>query len=108
MAPSLMQEVESVVADARVKTLKNLVKFLDDKGVMDDGSELVKDFLLKTRKGKGITKKSRTRPPSAYNFFIRDKMAQLRASGHKGNLMRMAIDSWNDLKEKEVIKALEG
>lgn len=102
MTPSFIQEMESIVADAQVKTLKSLVKILDvDK-------DLVQEFLMQTRKGKGITKKSRTRPPSAYNFYIRDKMAELRQAGYKGNVMRLAIDAWNDLKAQEVINVLEG
>lgn len=103
---SVTQSLDLLVAEARVGTLKSLRDYMTEKGV-DIDKMLVHEFLLKGRKGKGLKPKSRTRPPSAYNLFIRDKMNKLRAAGHRGNLMRMAVDAWNDLKQQEIIKSLE-
>ena len=45
------------------------------------------------------------RAPSAYNLYIRDKMAEFKVAGHSGNLMKMAIEAWNE--EKGAAKAVE-
>lgn len=101
-----MQHVECLVAQERLATLRELRDFMTTKQI-DIDKMLVHEFLLKGRKGKGLKAKSRTRPPSTYNLYIRDKMAKLRSAGHTGNLMRMAIDAWNELKAKELEHALE-
>jgi Ran GTPase-activating protein (RanGAP) involved in mRNA processing and transport len=48
--------------------------------------------------------KKRTRAPSAYNLYIKEKMAEFKAAGHKGNLMKMAIDAWNEDKSSGKIE----
>lgn len=42
-----------------------------------------------------VTAQKPKRPPSAYNIYIRDKIAELKAAGHTGNLMKMATEAWN-------------
>lgn len=39
--------------------------------------------------------KKKTRVPSVYNLYIRDKIAELKAAGRKGGLMMLAIEAWN-------------
>jgi hypothetical protein len=49
-----------------------------------------------------VTAQKPKRPPSAYNIYIRDKIAELKAAGHTGNLMKMATEAWNTEKENPV------
>lgn len=44
---------------------------------------------------KNDTEDKPKRPPSAYNIFLREKIAELKEQGHEGNLMKLAIEAWN-------------
>jgi hypothetical protein len=102
-----------LVAEAQTSVVDKLFAFLGEKIEIDDDMKAYfEEFkgTLKTdqevevkasKKGKkepkldkdGVPKAKRA--PSAYNLYIRDKMAEFKAEGHKGNLMKMAIDAWN-------------
>ena len=118
--------IAALVAESQTSVIDKLFAFLGEKIEVDDDMkgyfEEFKGTLkvdqeadakaAKSKKGaKGSKGKAEDgepkakRAPSAYNLYIRDKMAEFKAAGHSGNLMKMAIDAWNE--EKGASKAVE-
>ena len=57
----------------------------------------------KSDKSDSDGEKKKKRAPSAYNLFIKEKMAELKAQGLKGNLMSQAVAAWNAEKKPEEV-----
>ena len=110
--------IAALVAEAQLSTVEKLFAFLGEKIEIDDdmkgyfeefkatlkSDQEVDAKAAKSKKGAkgkkaedGEEKKPK-RAPSAYNLYIRDKMAAFKAAGHSGNLMKMAIEAWNEEK----------
>ena len=105
--------IAALVAEAQLSTVEKLFAFLGEKIEVDDDMKgYFEEFkaVLKTdqeAEAKAAKKGAKTkeekadkpkRAPSAYNLYIRDKMADFKAAGHSGNLMKMAIEAWNEEK----------
>lgn len=103
-----------LVEDTALTTVDKLVTFLSDKIEFDDDMKaLFEDFKKTTKeeikasfkndrskKARGGEEKKK-REPSAYNLFIKEKMAQIKAKRPelKGKeLMKEAIDEWKKTK----------
>ena len=116
--------IAALVAEAQLSTVEKLFAFLGEKIEVDDdmkgyfeefkavlkadqeadakaAKSNSKKGAKKEKEGKDSEPKAK-RAPSAYNLYIRDKMAEFKAAGHSGNLMKMAIEAWNE--EKGVTK----
>lgn len=98
---NLKKAVTAQIDETAVETINNLTQYLLSinalDGLLKQHLETFKSTLKKTKQD-STSKPKRTRVPSSYNLYIRDKMAEFKATGHTGNLMKMAIDEWN--KEK--------
>ena len=100
--------IAALVEETKVTTVDKLVHFLGQKIEIDeDMKAMFEEFKVVSKvavkAGKGAAKsveKKEKRPPSAYNLYIKDKIAEFKAAGHKGNLMKMATDAWNVDKAK--------
>lgn len=104
--------IAALVEETKVTTVDKLVHFLGQKIEIDDDMKaMFEEFKVELSKaakvsGKGAkaaaakTEKKEKRPPSAYNLYIKDKIAEFKAAGHTGNLMKMATDAWNVDKAK--------
>lgn len=101
-----------LIEETSLSTVEKLIAFLGEKIEIDDDmkqyfdefkasikNEAKVDLKKASKKDAGEKKEKRTRPPSPYNMYIRDKMAEFKAAGHTGNLMKMAIEAWNKDKE---------
>lgn len=94
--------VTALVQETMHTTLDKLIEFLSDRIELDED---IKGIFDEFRKGmyvpesSGGTKKRR-HAPSAYNLYIREKIAELKAAGHKGNMMKMAVEAWKTEKKK--------
>ena len=126
--------IAALIEETQIATIDKMVAFLGEKIEVDedmqkmfeDFKESIKgsakaDLKKATKKSKkssdesGEEKKKRTRAPSAYNLYIKEKMAEFKEAGHKGNLMKMAIDAWNEdkaagkvgVKEEKVVEKKE-
>lgn len=112
--------IEAAVKDGQQATFDSFITFLGTKIDIDEDMQSYIDEFKKTLimtkkaapKGKGKGKaaasvdtevektEKKKRAPSAYNLFIRDKMAELRTAGHKGNLMKLAVEEWKKSKSE--------
>lgn len=104
--------IAALVDETKASTVDKLVHFLGQKIEIDEDlkgffeefkAELAKAAKTTGKAGKGAAKsveKKEKRPPSAYNLYIKDKIAEFKAAGHTGNLMKMATDAWNVDKAK--------
>lgn len=97
--------IAALVEETKVTTVDKLVHFLGQKIEIDDDMKGYFDEFKAASKvtGKGAAKsveKKEKRPPSAYNLYIKGKIAEFKAAGHTGNLMKMATDAWNADKAK--------
>lgn len=85
-------KIPALIEAIQHETLDNLITFLHDKIEIDEEmTQYFKDFKATLTIKK---KEKKKRAPSAYNLYIRDKIAEFKAAGHKGNLMKLAIDAW--------------
>jgi hypothetical protein len=104
--------LEAAIKEAKLDAFEDFVAFLsahmDIDHVMQTCVDQFKRSLVATGKvanvavtGAGVVKKMKhkRRSASAYNLFLRDKMAELRAAGHRGNVMKLAVEYWNSQKE---------
>lgn len=106
--------IAALVAEAQLSTVEKLFAFLGEKIEIDDDmkgyfeefkatlkvdqeveAKAAKSNNKKGKKAEDGEEKKPKRAPSAYNLYIRDKMAEFKAAGHSGNLMKMAIEAWN-------------
>jgi hypothetical protein len=94
--------IASLIAETQLSTVDKLFGFLGEKVELDDDMKGYFDEFRGTfkvgKKGGGVRMEAAPkakRAPSAYNLYIRDKMAEFKAAGHTGNLMKMAIEAWN-------------
>ena len=114
--------IAALVAETQTAVIDKLFAFLGEKIEIDDdmkgyfeefktslkSDQEVDAKAAKSKKGAKGSKGKETkdgepkakRAPSAYNLYIRDKMAEFKAAGHTGNLMKMATDAWNVDKAK--------
>jgi hypothetical protein len=104
--------LSSLVVETAESTIDKVLEFLGNHIEVDeDMRSMFAEFkkqnteeIMETTKAeikaiKKVTKKAddapkQKRAPSSYNIYIRDKMAELRAGGATGNLMKQAIDAW--------------
>ena len=120
-----MKAVADVVFEAKKQVVKDFAAFLAEKIDFDDDMKgyfeefektIVKETKTVPSKKKGSSgsdsseKKKRT--PSAYNMFISEKMGEIKKVRPelKGKeLMKAAIEAWNENKEKnaDAAKAVE-
>lgn len=113
--------VESAVKEAQLATFDEFVKYLGAKIDVDDDMQSYIDEFKKTLTSKkkvtaaakakkdksGDDGEKKKRAPSAYNLFIKEKMAELRAAGHKGNLMKLAVEAWKESKSSGSVETSE-
>jgi hypothetical protein len=125
--------VAEAVFEAKKQVIKDFAAFMADKIDFDDDMQAYFDEFVGTLvlekvevpKEKGKTKKSaasasdgessdapakKKRAPSAYNLFIKEKMAEIKANKPelKGkDLMRAAIDVWNIEHPKKPVEEAE-
>ena len=116
------QAIAALVAETKLSVVDKLIAFLGEKIEIDEDmtqyfeefkntlKEESKEATKKAGKKEPKAKEEKTkRAPSAYNLYIRDKMAEFKAAGHTGNLMKMAIEAWNEDKgkktEEEIVEA---
>lgn len=103
---ALVEETQMAVVDRVITFLGEKIEVDDDmKAMFEEFKEVLKaenKEKAKAKKGKKASsgsesdgEKKRTRPASAYNLYIKDKMAEFKAAGNTGNLMKMAIEAWN-------------
>lgn len=85
----LTNAINEYAQEQSYNAISNLSKRLLDKLGNNDEIRSICDEFIATMK---VNK--RTRAPSSYNFYIRDKMAELKAGGATGNLMKLAIEAW--------------
>lgn len=85
----LTTAINEYAQEQSYNAINNLSKRLLEKlGNNEDVKSICEEFLSTMKVNK------RTRAPSSYNFYIRDKMASLKAEGATGNLMKLAIEAW--------------
>jgi hypothetical protein len=114
--------IAALIEETQLSTIDKMIAFLGEKIELDDDMQKMFEEFKDSIKGsakaelKKSSKKSkkssdesgdvkkRTRAPSAYNLYIKEKMAEFKAAGHKGNLMKMAIDAWNEDKSSGKIE----
>ena len=92
--------IATLVNETQLSTVDKIFAFLGEKIEIDDDMKGYFDEFRGTLKvgKKGVSADAAPkakRAPSAYNLYIRDKMAEFKAAGHSGNLMKMAIEAWN-------------
>lgn len=97
----------SLVHEVSMDTFTKFKEFLSEKLEVDSEMQaLFEEFgkkltaaAPKTTKKRGAvaakTANSTPRPMSAYNLYIKNKMAELKAAGHTGNLMKLAVAEYN-------------
>ena len=111
---SINAAVSKVVLEAKLKTLDDLLAFMETEVDVDD--ELKESFEKfkaqikanhketpekKTRKSKkesdGEAETKPKRKASLFNIYVREKMAEIKAEnpGLKGGAMKMASEAWN-------------
>lgn len=103
----LVEETAMSTVDKLVTFLSEKIEFDDDmKTLFDDFKKATKEEIKasfkndRSRKSRGGEKKAK-REPSAYNLFIKDKMAEIKVKRPdlKGkDLMKEAIDEWKKTK----------
>lgn len=99
--------LEAAIKEAKLDAFEDFVVFLSAHMDIDHAMQSYVDKFKKdlVAKGKGKDKativkdKHKRRSASAYNLFLKDKMAELRAAGHRGNVMKLAVEYWNSQKE---------
>jgi hypothetical protein len=95
--------IAALIEETKVSTVDKLVHFLGQKIEIDeDMKKMFEEFKVASKgssKGSAKAEKKEKRAPSAYNLYIKDKIAEFKAAGHKGNLMKMATDAWNESKK---------
>lgn len=104
-----------LVEETAINTVDKLITFLSDKIEFDDDMKALFDEFKKTtkeeikasfkndrsKKGGRSGEEKKKREPSAYNLFIKEKMAQIKVKKPelKGKeLMKEAIDEWKKTK----------
>ena len=73
---------------------------MSDNNVTREEFNQLKEQVNNLKMGKNITKKKNTRPPSAYNIFIREEIAKLKTKfgktkDHK-EIFSLAVKNWNN------------
>ena len=112
---ALVEEVSMTTVDKVVEFLKSKIDFDEDfEGFFKEFKETLKADMKAAAKKSG--KKSsdgepkKKRAPSAYNLYIKDKMAEIKVSNPeiKGkDLMKAAIDEWKKTNPKKTEKSDE-
>ena len=97
--------LEAAIKEAKLDAFEDFVAFLSSHMDIDHTMQAYVDKFKKDLVAKGKDKativkdKHKRRSASAYNLFLKDKMAELRAAGHRGNVMKLAVEYWNSQKE---------
>lgn len=91
---SLNKTIAAELENTSVKTVDNLVNYLLQVHSLDDVTIKHIEEFKNTLKNKSTKKVKKSRVPSSYNIYIKEKMAELKAAGNTGNLMKMAIEEW--------------
>ncbi len=117
---SLIEETKLATIDKIIdRTIDKMVAFISDKIEVDEDNmhNMLQEFkesikaeakaevkteakaklkkMNKSSDDDSSDEKKKTRVPSVYNLYIRDKIAELKAAGCKGGLMMLAIEAWN-------------
>ena len=100
--------LEAAIKEAKLDAFEDLVAFLSAHMDIDHAMQTCVDQFKRTLVGTGKVAnvagtvgkkmKHKQRSASAYNLYLRDKMAELRAAGHRGNVMKLAVEYWNSQK----------
>jgi hypothetical protein len=104
--PKVNQAIQALINETATTTVDKLLLYLADKcgvEVDDELRQMCNDFkALYVQKQepevKEHKKEKKPRAPTAYNMYIKEKMAELKAEGKTGNLMKLAVEEWK--KEK--------
>jgi RNA binding exosome subunit len=102
---SLFEEISSSTIDKFRVFLEEKVDVDDEMKAFFDEFKTSLKSSVKAKGGKGAKalapKKPRTLSP--YNIYIKNKMSELKAQGHTGNLMKLAVEAYNEDKKNGVL-----
>lgn len=111
MAPAnkIQSTFAALVGEVQIDTVDRLFAFLETKIDMDEDMQSffaefkgqLKAEVPKTRKKTVADGKKVPRTPTVMNCFVKIKMAALKADGLTGNLMKEAMEAWNEEKTKD-------
>jgi hypothetical protein len=106
--PKVNHAIQALINETATTTVDKLLVYLADKcgvEVDDELRQMCNDFkALYVQKQEEPEvkeqpkKEKKPRAPTAYNMYIKEKMAELKAEGKTGNLMKLAVEEWK--KEK--------
>lgn len=124
--------IAALIEETAMSTVDKLVAFLGEKLEIDeDMQQMFADFkaTLKvtpaatteqqptkkkpSKKAAAATSSDEEKPakakraPSAYNMYLSAKIAELKAQGAKGNLMKLAIEAWKASKDTNTVTTAE-
>lgn len=111
MSTKITTAIAALIEETALKTVDDLVIVLSNTFVVDDEvMGLISQFKDNLKAHAKVVAKAKptdgkkTRQASYYNMFIRDTMARLKTEGHKGNLMKLAVNEWNKQKGGATVK----
>lgn len=103
MASKINAVISELIKETMHTTIDNLVDFLNERVELDvEIKEIFEEYRRNIHVPDKITAKKRNHVPSAYNIYIKDKISELKAAGHKGNMMKLAVEAWKQ--EKNINK----
>ena len=101
--------VSSLIENVAIDTLEKFKIYMAEKVELDDDMlEIFESF--KKDLGKQGTKSSGTKQKKAlspYNIYIQNKIKELKEQGHTGNVMKLAIQAYNEEKKNTVSESSE-
>lgn len=106
---SVVQEVAITTIDEFKSFLSQHIEFDDDMNEHFDAfkKQIMDEFKAHAKASKGRKQKKtedkKPRKMSAYNLYIKEKMAELKDKGHTGNLMKLAVEAYNAEKKSSVV-----
>ena len=99
----------SFVQEVSLHTIEKLKEFLASKTQLDDEMQqhleefkrtLAVSSIATSKKGASfVPKEKKKRMLSQYNIYIQNKIKELREAGHSGNLMKKAVEAYNNDKK---------
>lgn len=91
------EAIERLMREVMNNTIDKLLEYLSDKVELTDEIKAMFDEYRKIMfVPESIWEKKRCHVPSNYNIFIKNKILELKASGYKGNFMKVAVEAWKE------------
>lgn len=100
-ATKVMNALSDMVREVEVNTVDKFINSMSTRIEVDEEMHMMfQEFKkgLDIDGGMFVVQPKKKRAPSAYNLFISTKIAEFKAAGHKGNLMKMAVDAWKNMR----------